>query len=159
MFQNNLTTKGFTYIELLMVLGIMGVILSFSMVMSMSSISRSSVIQERDLFVSLLLTGARAEAIANVSQKSHGIHIDNTNHRYILFTGNTFSPSNATNRITPYTDSGIIISNAAHDTEYNILFDQLSGNVHEGAGVITISQTSNNTTQEIVINAVGQINW
>lgn len=147
--------RGFTFIELIIVVGLIGILLTFSMAVSFSSISRSSVIQERDLFVALLLTGTRAKAIANVNQTSHGIHIDNANNRYILFEGTTFSPSATTNRITPYTNPNITIHNTAVGDD--IIFAQLSGNVLAGVGTLTFAVGS--TTQEVEINSAGRINW
>jgi prepilin-type N-terminal cleavage/methylation domain-containing protein len=149
--------RGFTYIEMLIVMGLVGVIASFGMAFSVSSIARSSVTGERDLFVTLLLRGARAEAIANVDESSHGIYIDNTCHRYILFTGNSFSPSAGcatTPRQISFTNERITVTNALGN---EIVFEQLSGNVTKGAGTITL--TNGEATQEIGINAVGQIDW
>ena len=147
--------KGFTYIELIMVVGLIGIILAFGMVMDMGSIGRSSVNQERDLFVSLLLSGARAKAMANVGGVSHGIHIDNDNHRYILFEGDEYIEGHAGNRISPYTNEHITITHS--DDAENIIFERLSGDVTEGVGILTIS--GNNVEQNIGINAVGQIDW
>ncbi len=147
--------KGFTYIELLMVIGLIGIILAFGMVMNVGSVARSGVLQERDLFVSLLLTGARAQALANVGNVSHGIHIDNANHRYILFEGNDYTEGAANNRITPFTSNHITVTHS--DGAENILFERLSGNVPEGAGTLTIS--GNGAEQQIIITDVGQIDW
>lgn len=151
----NSIQKGFTYIELLVVVALFGIILSFGMVMNLGSVARSGVLQERDLFVSLLLTGARAQALANVGNTSHGIHIDNAQHRYILFEGDNYSEGAAHNRITPFTSEHITITHSA-DAE-NVLFERLSGDVHEGAGILTIS--GNGVTQQIIITDVGQIDW
>lgn len=154
--------RGFTFIELIIVVGLIGILLTFSMVMSFSSISRSSVIQERDLFVSLLLTGTRAKAIANVSQKSHGIHIDNACHRYILFVGNPPTPalpsdgvcSPKDSREIPFTNTSLSVTNTGGSS---IVFAQLSGDALTGVGTLTFAMGS--TTQEVEINSAGRINW
>ena len=148
--------SGFTYIELLIVVGLIGIILSFGMAMGMDSIGRSSVTQERDLFVSLLLSGARAQALANVGGVSHGIHIDNDNHRYILFDGATYDSSASTNRVTLFTNESVGVTGAE-----NIVFEQLSGNVKDLDDDETITLTIRGGGAEgiITINKVGQINW
>jgi len=146
--------RGFTYIELLVVVALFGIILSFGMAMNLGSISRTSMLQERDLFVSLLLTGARAQALANIDEKPHGIYIDNDAHEYILFEGTDYTEGAAINRVTSFTSDTLTITNTGGNT---ILFEQLSGDVSEGVGTITIS--GNGATQYITINAVGQINW
>ena len=145
---------GFTLIELVMVLALIGVIASFSAAMSLSSLSKSAVTQERDLFVTLLLRGARAASLANIGGTAHGVQIDNANHQYILFNGTTYTAGAASNRVIPYTNSAISITNSAGNT---IVFEQLSGSVATGAGTITIS--NGNSTQSIIIRAVGQIDW
>lgn len=146
--------RGFTYIEILIVMALVGVIASFTMAFGIGSIARSSVTQERDLFVTLLLRGARAEAIANAGETAHGIYIDNSNHRYQLFQGTHYSASDPNNREVKYTSDHISITPSNGN---EILFEQRSGNVTVGAG--TIMLTNGEATQVISINAVGQIDW
>lgn len=154
--------RGFTYIEIIIVVGLTGIILAFGMAMNLGSIGRSGVNQERDLFVSLLLSGARAKAMANIDQKSHGIHIDNTCNRYILFESNPPIPSlpsdgNCTpkdSREISFTSSSTEIINTGGS---DIVFEQLSGDVIIGAGVIVIK--GNNATTTIELSSAGRINW
>ena len=146
---------GFTLIELVMVLALIGVIASFSAAMSLSSLSKSAVTQERDLFVTLLLRGARAASLANIGGTAHGVKIDNTNHQYILFDGTDPNAASANKRFIPYTNNAITINkNPPGDT---IVFEQLSGNVTSGDGTLTIS--NGNTSQSIIIRSNGQIDW
>lgn len=145
---------GFTYIETLVVVGILSIVLSFGMVIGVESIGKTSVLEERDLFVSLVLTGARARAMANNEQTAHGVYIDNVHHAYILFIGNAFVQGAPSNRTIPFTNKHISVSNTGGDT---IVFSQLSGNVGQGAGTITMY--GNNTSQHIHLNSIGGINW
>lgn len=147
--------KGFTYIELLMVIGLIGIVLSFGIVMNIDSVTRTSVLQERDLVVSLLLASARAHALANIDNVSHGIHIDNTNHRYVLFEGNNYVEGAVSNRATPFTNEHITVTHSSGATD--ILFERLSGNVSAGAGTLII--TGNGMEQQITLTSVGQIDW
>jgi prepilin-type N-terminal cleavage/methylation domain-containing protein len=149
------SNRGFTLVEILIVMTLMGSIFAFGMVMSISSLARGSVIEERDLFVSLLLSGARSHAMANVGETSHGIYIDNENHEYVLFEGSTYNPAAPANEKTPFTNDSLSIENSSGDD--TIVFEALSGNVTEGAGTITIS--GNDIVQELTISEVGQINW
>jgi prepilin-type N-terminal cleavage/methylation domain-containing protein len=156
-------TIGFTLIEILLVVALVGIIASFGAAMSISSFSRSVVIQERDLFVSLLLRGARSKALANIGESSHGIYIDNTCKRYILFTGETFTPPgncNPDTRQVNFTniDGVLSVSNSEGDT---IVFEQLSGNIITGAGsdFSTVTIESETTDQEIILRTNGQIDW
>jgi prepilin-type N-terminal cleavage/methylation domain-containing protein len=154
--RHNMTPRrGFTLIELIIVLALMSGVFAFGAVMSMRSIARSSVIEERDLFVSLLLSGARAHAMANVEESAHGIHIDNVQKEYVLFVGNIYDPGDSDNRVTPFTNDDLSITNSSGGAD--IIFDPLSGNASEGAG--TISILGNDIEQQIVITRIGQINW
>lgn len=141
-------------IELIIVIAMIGVIASFSAAMSLSSLTKSSVTQERDLFVTLLLRSTRAASLANLNNTAHGVEIDNTNHQYILFNGTTYTAGAASNRVIPYTNSALSVTNTGGNT---IVFEQLSGSATTGAGTITIS--NGNTSQSIIIRSVGQIDW
>lgn len=146
--------QGFTMIELIIVIAMIGVIASFSAAMSLSSLTKSSVTQERDLFVTLLLRSTRAASLANLNNTAHGVQIDNTNHQYILFNGTTYTAGAASNRVIPYTNSALSVTNTGGNT---IVFEQLSGSATTGAGTITIG--NGNTSQSIIIRSVGQIDW
>jgi prepilin-type N-terminal cleavage/methylation domain-containing protein len=146
--------SGFTLIEVTIVMGLIGVIAAFGVAMSFSSLSSTSVTQERDLFVTLLLRGTRAAAIANMEETAHGVQIDNDNHRYILFNGTSYDEDATSNRDVPYTNEAISVNNTGGDT---VVFEQLSGDVIVGDGTITI--TNGSATQEITIRNSGQIDW
>ena len=146
--------RGFTLIEVTIVLGLIGVIAAFGVALSFSSLSNTTVTQERDLFVTLLLRGTRAAAVANIKEISHGVKIDNGNHKYILFEGESYTANPSSYREIPYTSEVIDITNTGGDT---IVFQQLSGNVIAGDGVITVSNGS--AMQEITIRESGQIDW
>ena len=144
-------TQGFSMIELVLVLALVGVVAFFTVPLSLSALSRSAVAQERDLFVSLLLRGARAAALANINEKSHGIHIDNSTKEYVLFEGTTYTAGVATNREIPFTNDTISVSGAT-----DIVFEQLSGNV---ANQVTLNITNGAQSDDIIIRRTGQIDW
>lgn len=147
-------TSGFTLIEITIVLGLIGVIAAFGVTLSFSSISRATVTQERDMFVTLLLRSTRSAAIANLEESAHGVQIDNANGRYILFNGTVYDENDTKNRAIPYVSDVITVSNTGGNT---IVFEQLSGDVTTGAGTIAISNGT--AGQEIVIRESGQIDW
>jgi hypothetical protein len=139
---------------MVLVIALVGIVASFGLVMNMGTLSKSSITQERDLFVTLALHNVRAAALANVNEISHGIYIDNGEHRYILFEGVTYSEDDVSNREIPFTSDIITITNSGGET---IVFEQLSGAIVTGNG--TVSVTNGNVTQEIILRAVGQIDW
>lgn len=138
-------------IEVILVLALIGVIALFSIGLTFNSLGRSAVAQERDLFVSLLLRGARAAAIANINESSHGIHIDNDLNEYVLFQGTTYNASASTNRTISFTSDNIDVTGAT-----DIVFEQLSGDV---ANEVTLALASGEQTSSIIIRETGQIDW
>lgn len=149
----SLRTQGFSMIELILVLALIGVVALFTVPLTMDSLTRSSVTQERDLFVSLVLRGARAAALANIDQKSHGIHINPT--EYVLFDTPVYSATAASNRRIPFSNSAIAVSSSNGS---DIIFQQRSGDVIAGVGTISFSR-SGGQTQTVVIRESGQIDW
>jgi Tfp pilus assembly protein FimT len=145
---------GFTYIETLMVVGLLSIVLTFGMRMGIDSIGRSSVYQERDLIVSLLLIGARSNAMANIGNSAYGVHIDSAQKQYVLFGGDSYIDGAPENRVIDFTSNHLSV---AHTGGADIVFAPLSGDVVIGVGTITIS--GGGVTQSIRLNRVGQIDW
>ena len=144
--------RGFTLIEILIVLGLVAVLASMGVIMGFDSILRSTVHSERDIVV-LMLTGARARALANINESAQGVHItDSTIH---LFEGASYPGTNdrSTNRN----------SNTTVDPEpATIVFSQLRGNATDGSNPCnpcTITLTDGSQTAIIEINSEGRIEW
>jgi prepilin-type N-terminal cleavage/methylation domain-containing protein len=146
-------SKGFSAIEVLLVMALVAFVAGMGLTVSFSSIAQSNAVQERDLLASLLIS-ARARALANVNEREHGVHIDST--EYIIFevdAGDDFA-----DRDTDY--DRVVERNDAVDIDpmdSEIIFEQLSGNVSTGIGDYTITQGENE--QVVSINAAGRIDW
>ncbi len=139
--------KGFTLIEVLVVLGVFILLAGATAILSLNSINRSTVSSERDLIVQMLL-GARARALANVDQMRQGVYIDSSN--IIAFEGDTYPGVNQ--RSTPR-NSAITVS----PSPTTLVFDRLSGSAYSGAGTVTLTQSGQSYT--IDINSEGRIEW
>ncbi len=149
------TRKGFTYIEVLVALAIMGSILGMGTILQSDAVTRNEVKNERDTFISALLMTARARALANVHGHAHGVYIDNTDRAYVLFEGTTYDAFLDTHQRIPFqSDYTVITHDHGSDT---ILFEALTGNVLEGTGTYTLAQ--NNYTLVVDINDVGRVDW
>src|SRR3989344_8804448 len=78
--------RGFTLIEVLVVLAIIGVIMSFGLIMSLDSYRGYLLRSERDVLVSTL-ERARSRALNNYYQSAWGVCYTTPN--YIIFKGTT----------------------------------------------------------------------
>lgn len=140
-------SRGFSLIEIVIVIGLVGVLTACSVAFSMSSVSRTHALSERDLLVSLL-TQTRAKAVANVQEKPHGVYIETDN--YIVYEGTIYEEESLTNRIIPR-NSHVTINGLK-----NIIFQQLTADV-ENTGTIEIVEDTQ--IYRIEINSAGRINW
>ncbi|MBY0310189.1 type II secretion system GspH family protein [Patescibacteria group bacterium] len=148
------TTSGFTLIELLIVMSLLAVIAAFSAPLSLTSLSHSTLLQERDVLVSLVLMNARSAALVNRDRSAQGVFIDQTNRQYVLFNGSTYTQGAPSNRLIPFISQSVAVSNSGGDT---IIFAPHTGTIIKGAG--TISVGSGIATHTVTTNDVGMIDW
>ncbi len=142
------TEKGFTLIEVLLVLGLLVALAGTGLFYSVDSFRRSQFRAERDMVVSLMQQ-ARARGIANINEQSHGVHIDPTS--YVLFSGSVYNAADPSNQSYP---ANVVIT---HTGMTDVVFSQVSGEATVTGGPLTLSQGS--SLSVISINNVGQINW
>jgi len=142
-------SRGFTAIEILVVVAIIALLASVGTIMGFDTIGRASVHSERDLFVSLL-TSARARALANVNEKPHGIRIEPS--KFIIFERSTYGFADPADR--EMNRNSFIVSNPA---TAEVVFSQLSANVSSGAGQYILSDGTQSAV--IDINSEGRIDW
>ena len=139
---------GFTLIEILITLALVGVVIAFGSVVNLDFYTREDRLNEQTTLESILQK-ARSDAMNNVNATNHGIHIESG--AYIIFDSNPYDPSEPNNQIIER-NPNIIISGLQ-----NIVFKQLSGNT-EDAGTIILKDT-NNIEKFISIQTNGLINW
>lgn len=113
---------------------------------------RSNVDIEQNTLIALLHR-ARSRALNNIDESVHGIYVDSSGRRYILFKGGAYSPGNPENEITLMRGDEVSISGLV-DTE--IIFGQLDGGA-SNTGNIHISDGS--LSKDIDINSEGGILW
>ncbi len=150
--------KGFTLIEILVVVAIMGLLLSVGLITSFDSYRGYSFRSERAVLVSVL-EKARSRAMSNIFETKHGVCYIAPN--YIIFRGPSCNPSASTNEIIP---GNATISVTGLDQSNPIVFNQLSGNLYHvppyfPTEEIQITVTQDNRSSIIKINNEGTINW
>jgi prepilin-type N-terminal cleavage/methylation domain-containing protein len=140
--------SGFTFIEVLIVFAIIGVIAAFGIIVSLDSYQRYSKHSERDLLVSLL-EKARSEAVNNIGAEPHGLWLGDPNN-YVLFRGVNHTSNPSLNLNVPRNGAITVTLVPAGTSE--VLFTQLSGTTM--AATIQVPGNPN-----IDIYAEGGINW
>jgi prepilin-type N-terminal cleavage/methylation domain-containing protein len=131
------SAKGFTLLEVIIVIAIVALIAGMGLVIGYDTLSRSNVHEERDL-VATLLASMRAKALANIDESGHILKIEADEY---LVDGKAIAR-----------DTSVALSG---DSE--VVFEQLSGNAPACPCTITLTQDSK--TQTISINEVGRIEW
>ena len=144
--------KGFTLIEILIVIAIVGLVLSFGMGIDLSAFRRNTFQAEEATIVSVL-ERARSRAMANLSDDAHGVCYVDPN--YVIF-----EEDDGCNDAAPASELVSANTNiASHPltTFPIIIFDQLTGNRSTVDDTIHIEDGIK--LEDIIINEEGTINW
>jgi prepilin-type N-terminal cleavage/methylation domain-containing protein len=145
------TTRGFTLIEISVALGILLMLFSFGLIMSMDAFRGSIFRSEREIIVSLL-ERARSHSMANIDGSAWGVCY--RANKYVLFKGTTCGAPAPSDEEFEVNQSVATDSNFA-STFPTISFAQLSG--QSSAATITVVEA--NRSSSITINHEGTINW
>ena len=150
--------KGFTLIEVILVIGLLLIIATFGLFFSFESFRGYSFHSDRDILVSLL-QHVRSQAIGNTCRgsgctdgKSQGIKIQND--KFIMFQGNSFDDLSTDHSLDVIVSTN---SNVSHSGQDEFVFTQLSGDVLD-PGDVTLTDLSGKTST-ISINSEGQVIW
>ena len=141
--------RGFTLIEVAIVLGIFAAVAAFSLAMGIDSIARGSLKSERDTLITMLAS-ARTAALANIDAEPHGVHIDPTN--FTLFDGVSYTDDPSSYRVVER-NSAITISGVS--LPYDVVFAQLSART--SAVSLTLAHGAQSTTVDITQE--GALEW
>jgi prepilin-type N-terminal cleavage/methylation domain-containing protein len=149
-------SKGFSMIEVLVVIGMIVLVGGFALFVSMESYRGSAFRSDRDLLVSVL-QHARAQAMNNIclgtcaDGRPHGVHIQSDAYTIFQDEGSGYDEDDVLNA--SFESSTIVVKNP---TTLDIIFDQLSGNTSPSTVTLTDAAGHSST---ISVNAEGQITW
>ncbi len=161
---------GFTLTEILVVLGIIVLIATFGLIVSLDVYKSYAFRLERSIIVSTLQK-ARSQSLNNINQVRHGVRFQTSPLAYVLFECPSGTP-----QCKSYTASAsdlVILSSYSVSIDsptlpFDVIFDQLSGDcvVSTGANAFNcdpvnqpIKVSSGNQSFNITVNSAGQINW
>lgn len=149
---NRTSSKGFSLVEMLIVLALMGIIaLAISGVFSKAT-SREALEKQTGLVLSLL-TQARGLTLSAKNASVYGVHFETT--KAVLFTGATYSSSATSNIVETMNSrvqiSGISLAGGGSD----VVFNRLVGDTSQ-SGTVTLSLIASSTqTKTITIFGTG----
>ncbi len=139
--------KGFTLIEVLVVMGIVAVLFAVGDLIDFGSLGRRTLGSEEVTLVSILQR-ARSESMNNINALPHGVHVEEKN--FVIFE-DSYDEKDSSNQKIPR-NTNIDIS----PLDYEVTFAQLSGNP-DNTDDISISDKVQ--TKTIKISEMGLIDW
>lgn len=144
--------KGFTLVEIVLVIGIIGILIVIT-AFSFSEFRKSrALIQSSDIVVSVL-TEARSRTLASVDGSRYGVQV--LSDKTVLFPGDTYSAGNTLNELYYFESPAALASISLAGGGQTILFDRLTGNT-SNYGTITLQM--NSTSRTITLLSSGIIN-
>jgi Tfp pilus assembly protein FimT len=143
---------------MLIVISIITIVGGIGLFFGFDALRGYSFHSDRDILISALHICRSTVPADCTTGKPHGVYIDTTNHKYIIFQGTNYA-----NHLTTNDKDYDASLDASASTEYEagslneVVFTQLSGDVSL-PGFIKIKNTDAHTSQ-IDINSEGQILW
>lgn len=145
------TRRGYTFIELLIVIAIIGVIMAIT-IPSFSRFRENSNLNIDTMNVITLMNRARLLSISEKGDSQYGVHLSSTS--TILFAGPTFSGSPTSTRETYTLSSGITMTGTASD----IIFDKVTGKASTAATTtLIVTGTTASTTILVYLTGISTI--
>ena len=136
---------GFSFMELIIVIGILGLIAGASL-MGVRATKQRTVLEEAQASILNALGEARSQATTGVGTTHHGLHIEGN--KIISFEGAVYTPGIGTEEELP--DSISI-----NTTDNTIIFSRLTGQANTGALITVLSQSGDSLT--ITVTEEGNI--
>ncbi len=145
--------KGFTILELLIVLGIMALLVGviFS---AFINVRKGNALQNDTDVIVETLRQARSQTLSSQNQMQYGVHLAST--QITLFTGASYSAGNATNQNIPLNASDTVLTITLVGGGSDVVFARLSGETTQ-SGTVVLSSSSTGKTKTITIYKTGII--
>jgi prepilin-type N-terminal cleavage/methylation domain-containing protein len=141
--------KGFTFIEILLVVGIGAIVFAFSAPLSLR-LYRTQLLDEATSGIVNALQRAKHNAVLQKNDSDWGVKISNVNHNYVLFQGVSYD-----DRIAEYDEVYNLLSQIEVSGDWNeVVFSKLNGEPND-IGTTTLTYSPHSTA--IVIQEGGVI--
>jgi prepilin-type N-terminal cleavage/methylation domain-containing protein len=139
--------EGFTLVELLLAIGIAGILLSLTTIGLLNAQRTTSLVTAEESLIADIKS-QQIKAMNGIQGSGNfGIHFASTN-TYTLFQGSTFGGASSTSPVS--LDDNITLSGS------DVIFSKVSGEITTPA-TITVTNTANGTSKTIQMNKYGVI--
>lgn len=125
--------KGFTLVEIVLVLGVIGILLAITTASFSQFRSSRALTQTTDMVISVL-TEARSRTLASVHGEKYSVQV--LSDRLVLFVGDTYDQNNPTNEIYFYETPTQLQTVSLTGGGATIRFEKLSGNTPTGGTIL-----------------------
>lgn len=147
--------KGISILELLMVLAILAIIVSF-IILNLTKFRNEQALQNTTSDIISLVNEARTKTISSIDSTTYGVHFETS--RAVLFAGSSFTEPNSSNKqidinsaVSIPSSGGINLNGGGSD----VVFTRISGDT-TNYGTIIVRLVSDATRQKtITINKTG----
>lgn len=139
-------SKGFTIVEMLIVLAIMGILLTIVTGVFSKATGRMALDKKTAIILSIL-EQARSQTLSAKGASEYGVHFEAT--KVVLFTGPIYSVSSASNVIEPVGQLVSIGNISLAGGGSNVVFNRLTGETGQ-SGSVTISLVASSTQSKTI---------
>ncbi len=149
--KKNPDNHGFTLIEILMVIAIMGILITI-IISSFSILNKSQALEKSVRQGASIVSQARSLTLSSKEDSNYGVHFESST--LTLFKGPTYSALDANNIITPLNNLVSITNIALTGGGSDVVFERLSGSISTPG---TITYTLGDKTKSLTISGTGLI--
>lgn len=140
------TKKGFSLIELILVIFLIGISLGLSLLYLETAQVREDINKQAEVFTSNVRL-AHSDALSGLNNQAHGVHLEQSS--YTIFSGNTYDPNDSANFETELPPNMTIENINLNGGGSDILFTSPNG---ETLNFGTLDFVSNKVDRVITIN-------
>lgn len=152
----NERSRGFTALEILIVIAIIG-ILTATIMPSFMNFRRNSMLNTDTMNLITLINRARLLSVSSKDDEQYGIHLEPS--KAVLFKGVTYSAGAPTNETHEFSTGLTLSSFAINGGGSEVLFDKVTGATTQNATTtLLVTGTTSSTTVLILQTGVATIN-
>jgi prepilin-type N-terminal cleavage/methylation domain-containing protein len=149
-----ISIKGFTFVELLVVLAIIGIIATISAA-TFKNMYTTSTLKAGGSEVYRAFTNARSNTLASQDGMVYGVHLSTST--VTQFSGSTYVVGSSTNKVYTF-EGGVTATSSLIADSPTIIFTRLTGNP-SAQGTIYLRNSDGTSTTTIVVYTSGLIEY